>query len=46
MAASPKSSQLGLTRKVELNVFVGREELPVGTLVYVKAGQREFSQFA
>lgn len=46
MTASPKSSQPGLSRKVELNVFVGREELPVGTLVYVKAGQREFSQFA
>ena len=46
MTASPKSSQPGLSSKVELNVFIGREELPVGTLVYVKAGQREFSQFA
>lgn len=34
-----------LISKVELDVFVGREELHVGRLVYVKAGQREFSQF-
>lgn len=45
MTTAPKSSQPGLSHKVELNVFVGLEELPVGTLVYVKAGQREFSQF-
>ncbi|CAN7451895.1 type II toxin-antitoxin system HipA family toxin [Polaromonas sp. LjRoot131] len=32
--------------KAELDVLIGRDELPVGKLVYVKSGQREFSQFA
>lgn len=35
-----------LSSKTELDVFLGQEELPLGKLVYVKAGQREFSQFA
>lgn len=46
MIPSRKSSKPVLTRKVELDVFIGREELSVGKLVYVKAGSREFSQFA
>lgn len=46
MRAPPKPKPAALTNKVELDVFVGRDELPVGQLVYVKSGQREFSQFA
>lgn len=46
MATSSKGSKSVQPSKVELNVFVGQEELPVGKLVYVKAGAREFSQFA
>ncbi len=36
----------GSASKVELNVRLGRAGVPVGKLVYVKAGHREFSQFA
>jgi serine/threonine-protein kinase HipA len=34
------------TSKVEIGVCVGRQGLPVGKLIYVKDGAREFSQFA
>lgn len=34
------------TTQVELDVFLGAAEHAVGRLVYVRAGQREFSQFA
>ena len=34
------------TSKVEIGVCIGREGLPVGKLIYVKDGAREFSQFA
>jgi serine/threonine-protein kinase HipA len=34
------------TSKVELDVCIGKAELPVGKLIYVKDGPREFSQFA
>ena len=46
MSTLPKSRTAALTCKIELEIFVGRDELPVGQLVYVKSGQREFSQFA
>jgi serine/threonine-protein kinase HipA len=36
----------GSTYKVELDVRLGRAGVPVGKLVYVKDGHREFSQFA
>ncbi|HEX4153386.1 MAG TPA: type II toxin-antitoxin system HipA family toxin [Steroidobacteraceae bacterium] len=34
------------TSQVEMGVYVGREGIPVGKLIYVKDGAREFSQFA
>lgn len=37
--------QAGLTR-VEVSVYLGRAAAPLGQLVFVKDGQREFSQFA
>lgn len=46
MATTTKSGKPELDSKVTLDVFMGREALSVGKLVYVKAGQREFSQFA
>src|ERR1035437_3659360 len=46
MVKSSKGSKLAQPSRVELDVFVGQEELPAGKLVYVKAGAREFSQFA
>ncbi|EJL88204.1 HipA-like protein [Polaromonas sp. CF318] len=47
MATPPKKTKAPEPGgKSELDVFIGRDELPVGKLVYVKAGQREFSQFA
>lgn len=46
MATLKQSKAAEPSGKAELDVFIGRDELPVGKLVYVKAGQREFSQFA
>ncbi|MDI9331356.1 MAG: HipA domain-containing protein [Alphaproteobacteria bacterium] len=33
-------------QRTELNVFLGKAEKPLGRLIFVKDGQREFSQFA
>jgi serine/threonine-protein kinase HipA len=43
MATKPKGKA---PSKVELDVHLGEAGLPVGKLVYVNAGPREFSQFA
>ena len=44
--ASQKHAGRPNTKQVELEVFLGAAEHAVGKLVYVRAGQREFSQFA
>lgn len=41
-----KPAKSGAPSKVELDVRLGRAALPVGKLVYLKDGPREFSQFA
>jgi serine/threonine-protein kinase HipA len=43
--AAPSSFKPGPVRKT-LDVFLGQAENPVGRLIFVKDGQREFSQFA
>lgn len=43
--ASPSAFKPGHVRKT-LDVFLGQAENPVGRLIFVKDGQREFSQFA
>lgn len=44
--ATSKSSRRPSATQLGLDVFLGAAEHAVGTLVYVRAGQREFSQFA
>lgn len=44
--ATTTHSKIRPTTGVEVDVCVGRTELPVGKLIYVKDGAREFSQFA
>lgn len=44
-AAAKPAATPGPTRSV-LDVYLGKTEKPVGRLVFVKDGQREFSQFA
>jgi serine/threonine-protein kinase HipA len=46
MAAQKHSRKPPATTQVELDVFLGAAEHAMGKLVYVRAGQREFSQFA
>ena len=46
MATSKGPRKSAATTQVELEVFLGAAEHAVGKLVYVRAGQREFSQFA
>lgn len=41
-----KRANAGSASKVELDVFLGQVGAPVGKLIYVKDGPREFSQFA
>lgn len=41
-----KRTKAGPTSTVELDVCIGKADLPVGKLVYFKSGPREFSQFA
>jgi serine/threonine-protein kinase HipA len=41
-----KKTKPGLISKVELDVCIGKAELPAGKLIYVKDGPREFTQFA
>lgn len=41
-----KQPRAGSTAKVELDVCLGQAGTPVGKLVYLKDGPREFSQFA
>jgi serine/threonine-protein kinase HipA len=36
----------GSATKVELDISIGKAELPAGKLTYIKAGPREFTQFA
>ena len=43
--AAPSAFKPGHVRKT-LDVFLGQAENPVGRLIFVKDGQREFSQFA
>lgn len=43
--ATPRSFKSGPVRKT-LDVFLGQAENPLGRLIFVKDGQREFSQFA
>ncbi|MEB0137865.1 MULTISPECIES: type II toxin-antitoxin system HipA family toxin [unclassified Undibacterium] len=44
--STDKRANAGSASKVELDVCLGQAGLPVGKLIYVKDGQREFSQFA
>ncbi len=44
--ASRTPDKPGSTTKVELDVCLGQAGTPVGKLIYVKHGPREFSQFA
>lgn len=44
--ASRTPDRPGSTTKVELDVCLGQAGTPVGKLIYVKNGPREFSQFA
>lgn len=44
--ATTTQAKIRATTKVEVDVCVGCSELPVGKLIYVKDGAREFSQFA
>ena len=48
MATKPTAAQAKARpiSKAEVEVCVGRDELPAGKLIYVKDGAREFSQFA
>jgi hypothetical protein len=32
--------------RTQMNVFLGKADKPVGRLIFVKDGQREYSQFA
>ena len=41
-----KRANAGSASKVELDVCLGKAGAPVGKLIYVKDGPREFSQFA
>lgn len=41
-----KKAKTGLISKVELEICIGKAELPSGKLTYAKDGQREFTQFA
>ena len=34
------------TTRIQMDVFLGRGEKPLGRLIFIKDGQREFSQFA
>ncbi len=43
--ATPSTFKSGPVRKT-LDVFLGQAESPLGRLIFVKDGQREFSQFA
>jgi len=44
MATKPAFKQA--SQRTQMNVFLGKAEKPVGRLIFVKDGQREFSQFA
>lgn len=44
--STEKKAHAGAAFKVELDVCLGKAGAPVGKLVYVKDGRREFSQFA
>ena len=44
MATKPTSKQA--RQRTQLDVFLGKVEKPLGRLIFVKDGQREFSQFA
>ena len=46
MAAPGPSRKPSTTTQFELDVFLGAAEHALGRLVYARAGQREFSQFA
>ena len=43
--AARNAFKVGSVRRT-LDVFLGQSENPVGQLIFVKDGQREFSQFA
>jgi len=45
-STTQQGANTGSASKVELDVRLGRAGVPVGKLVYVKNGRREFSQFA
>ncbi|MBU3711386.1 MAG: HipA domain-containing protein [Limnohabitans sp.] len=44
MATKPAFKQA--SQRTQLDVFLGKAEKPLGRLIFVKDGQREFSQFA
>ncbi len=44
MATKPAFKQT--SQRTQLDVFLGKAEKPLGRLIFVKDGQREFSQFA
>lgn len=46
MAAREQGTRNRSRARIELDVCLGRNAIPVGKLVYTKDGQREFSQFA
>jgi serine/threonine-protein kinase HipA len=41
-----KKAKPGLTTKAELDICIGKAELPAGRLSFMKSGPRQFSQFA
>ncbi|MFO7542418.1 MAG: HipA domain-containing protein [Thiobacillus sp.] len=44
--AAGKLTKPSAPSRVELDICVGKAQLPVGKLIYMKDGRREFSQFA
>lgn len=44
MATKPAFKQA--SQRTQMDVFLGKAEKPLGRLIFVKDGQREFSQFA
>jgi len=44
--AAGKHAKPSAPSKVELDICIGKAQLPVGKLIYMKDGRREFSQFA
>jgi len=46
MATAVKAASRTAPTRLPMDVFLGQAEKPLGRLIFVKDGQREFSQFA